>query len=189
MIIFSKQHRGFTLIEMVTSVFIILIIASLFIANYRSANKRTDLVMSAQQLVSDIHYTQNNTLGLVKYNSAVPAGGWGIHFETGTSTYKIFADLDAPGEAGYMQFSADEGLVNYGARVVDLGSNVEFLSLTTGLSETPTANVTFLPPDPQTNIYDGSGTSTVLNIVLKDKRNSSIKTIRVNFLGLAEVLD
>jgi len=189
----KEIKAGFTLAEMLVSVFIIVTIASLFIANYNSVNKRTDLIMSAQKLVADIHYAQNNTLGLVEYNGSVPNGGWGLNLEKGTSTYVIFADLNAPGELGYMEYdNNDEGQIGYGARVTDLGENVEISSLVTGVmgeTENPQVNVTFLPPDPQTNIYNGNETSTVLTIVLREKRNSTTKTIRVNFLGLAEVLD
>ena len=186
---FKNNQAGFSLAEMIVSIFIIVTIASLFIANYRSVNKRTDLIMSAQKLTADIHYAQNNTLGLVTYNGAVPAGGWGIHLEAGTSTYVIFADLDAPGTGGYLEYDNGEGEINYGARLTDLGPDVEILSLTTATAGTDSANITFLPPDPQTNIYDGSATSTVLTVVLREKQNNSIKTVRVNFLGLAEVLD
>ena len=51
------------------------------------------------------------------------------------------------------------------------------------------ADVTFLPPDPQTNFSSGSSTSTELKIILKEDQNNTIKTIDINFIGLAEVLD
>jgi hypothetical protein len=174
---------------MVTSIFIIAIIVSLFIANYNTANKRTDLIMSAQKLVADIHYAQNNTLGLVKYNDLVPAGGWGLHFDVDNDSYLMFADLNAPGETGYMSYDEGEGEINYGARLTSLSSNIEISSLEIGGAEKTSVNVTFLPPNPQTNIYDGANTSTSLIIGLHDKRSDTTKTVHVNFLGLAEVLD
>ncbi|NCN22400.1 hypothetical protein GW934_02795, partial [Candidatus Falkowbacteria bacterium] len=48
---FDKQNKiqgAFTLIEMVVSLGVIMIISVIFIANYRNANKRTDLIMTAQ---------------------------------------------------------------------------------------------------------------------------------------------
>ena len=51
------------------------------------------------------------------------------------------------------------------------------------------ANITFLPPDPRTNIFSGGATSTVLEIDLHDLKSNYIKTVRVNFLGLAEVIN
>jgi prepilin-type N-terminal cleavage/methylation domain-containing protein len=186
----AAQSAGMSLIEMVVSIAMVAIIAALFIANYRSANKRTDLVMAAQALVADLHLAQNNTLGLVTYNGTVPAGGWGVHFDTAQNSYTMFADLNAPGTSGYLDYDSGEGEVNYGARVTTLPPNIEISELQTPGPELNTqVNVSFLPPDPQTNIYNGAATSSSLLIQLKELRNDSIKTVRVNFLGLAEVID
>jgi type II secretory pathway pseudopilin PulG len=188
-----KRNRfapGLTLIEMVVSISIIVLIASLFIANYRTANKRTDIIMAAQTLVADLHLAQNNSLGLVKYDGEVPAGGWGVHFDQTRDTYTMFADLNAPGTGGYMSYDDGEGDVNYGARLTQLPAGIEITRLETpGPESNVQANVTFLPPDPSTNIYNGTATSTRLLIELTEGRNNTVKTIRVNFLGLIEVID
>ncbi len=195
---------GFTLLEMLTSLSIIIMITVIFIVNFHSTNKRTDLVMTAQKLVADIHLAQNNTLGLVKYGDTVPAGGWGINFDKSKpGQYIVFADLDQPASnepgqiwsasSGYMKYDAAiEGVISQGARVVTLPPEITISSITTGTNnpaESTLANVTFLPPDPKTNIFNGTGTSTVVTITLKEADDRSIKTIRVNFLGLVEVID
>jgi len=188
---FLKKQKGFTLIELIVSIGIITMMTVIFIANYRTSNKHTDLVMSAQTIVSDIHVAQNNALGLVKYNGGVPAGGWGINFDQTKNYYTLFADLNAPGNLGYMIYDPfSEGNITYGARQTNLSSNIAIASLKVGNNYVTNATVTFLPPDPTTNIYGNSATSTVLEIKIKDVNNAnSIKTIRVNFLGLAEVTD
>jgi hypothetical protein len=203
----NKKYRweraAFTLLEMTTSIFLIVMITATFIANYRSNNKRTDLIMTAQKLVADIHAAQNNTLGLVKYGAEVPAGGWGIHFNLDSPTrYIMFADLDRPAsnepgqvwpaDPGFMTYdSTTEGDVNKGARIVDLPRGIEIISLEVeGASlNTNLAFVTFLPPDPKTNIYNGISTSTALRVTLKQGSDQKTKTVRVNFLGLVEVID
>ncbi len=200
----ARAKAGFTLLEMITSLSLIVIITSIFIANFRSTNKRTDLTMTAQKLVADIHAAQNNTLGLVKYGDEVPAGGWGVNFNMATpNQYVVFADLDRPpsnepgqiwpADAGYMRYdSSTEGLVNQGARVVTLPSGLSISSVTTGVANTveiDQVNVTFLPPDPKTNIFNGTATSTVMTVTLKEARDGSIKTVKVNFLGLVEVIN
>ncbi len=184
--------KGFTLIEMIVSIAIITGVTTLFIANYHSANRRTDLVMTAQMVVADLHYAQSNTLSLAKYNSVVPAGGWGVSFDKNANAYTLFADLDAPGTPGYRQFDqATEGNTAYGARRVDFSSDIRIEKLTVGNNlEYNLANTTFLPPDPRTNIWLNSGaTSTSLQILLVEKETGKSKTIEVNFLGLAEVID
>lgn len=188
----SEVKAGFSLIELVVSLGIIAVITVLFMANYRTGNKRTDLVMTAQKIVADIHMAQNNALGLVKYNGLVPAGGWGIVFNK-TNQYTMFADLNQPNTGGYMDYdSATEGNINYGARVTDISPGVFISSIKINSSgpDVNTANVTFLPPDPITNIYHSGATSTVLEVTVTELGNTSNhKTIRVNFLGLVEVID
>jgi len=199
----KRGKAGFTLIEMITSISLIVIITAIFIANYRSSNKRSDLIMTAQKLVADIHAAQNNTLGLIKYGNEVPPGGWGIHFdEDDPLKYVMFADLDRPAsteppdiypaDAGFMSYaSTTEGDIDKGARVVELPQGISIVELYTGndADSSNIANVSFLPPDPKTNIFDGVSTSTFLEITLREAREDKTKTIRVNFLGLVEVID
>lgn len=186
------NKKAFTLIEMVVSIAIITIVTTLFIANYRSTNTRTDLVMTAQNLVADLHLAQNNTLGLVKYNGEVPAGGWGIAFDKAKNYYVLFADLDAPDTTGYLNMdAATEARTEYGGRLTYFSPDITITKLTTtGEVENNEVNVDFLPPDPKTNIYRvGAGaTSSALEIELTERQNNSIKTVRVNFLGLVEVI-
>ncbi len=198
-----QGRQAFTLIEMITSISLIVMITATFMANYRSNNKRTDLIMTAQSLVADIHAAQNNTLGLVKYGTAVPAGGWGVHFSMNTPRqYIIFADLDRPdsnepgqiwaADPGYMLYDpTTEGDTSKGARVITLPQGIEITSIEVfGASvDANMVNITFLPPDPKTNIYNGFSKATSVRITLRDLRSGTVKTIRVNFLGLVEVVD
>ncbi len=181
---------GLSLVEMLVSVAVVLTVASLFIANYRAANQQSDLLISAQKLVADIHLAQNNTLGLVNYDEDFPAGGWGVYFDQASDSYIVFADLDAPGEAGYREYNTGEGTVADGARLTELADNMEIYSMSdTEGHALNQASVTFLPPDPITNIYSAYGTSSSLTITFRDLRSNQDKAVRVNFLGLAEVID
>lgn len=188
---YKDKLSGLTLVEMIVSISIVALVSSLFIANYHSTNKRADLVMSAQNLVADIHGAQNNSLGLVKYNNAVPAGGWGVQFNLSSPhQYKIFADLDAPGTEGYLEYDEHtEGLISAGARQTLLSDQLIISALRVGGQAVSWANVTFLPPDPITNINSNLGSSSTLDIELTEGPSGFKKTIQVNFLGLAEVID
>jgi len=188
----SCDYPAFTMIEMIVSVSIIAIVTALFVSNYHDSNSRTDLTIAAQSLVADLHAAQNNTLGLTKYNDLLHGGGWGVHFEKDKNSYVIFAALDAPEEVGYMKYdSVIEGNTRYGARIVELAKGISLISLKTSNLENQQVNVTFLPPDPQTNIYRvlDNATSTALDIQLKNEKTGELKTVRVNFLCLVEVID
>jgi len=183
---FLKPRRlpGFSLPEVIISLSIIVMITAIFLSNYRDAEKRSDLSLSAQNLVSDIHLAQSYALGLAEYAGEVPSGGWGLHFDSATSSadrYIIFADINA------------NQRYDVGEEDPDSGGRTMYFSKTTKIkgfnSVTSPLDITFLPPDPITTIYGGSGTSTVADIILTEIVNNTEKSIQINFLGLAEVLD
>ena len=178
------KKSGFTLIELIVSTAVITMMTGIFIANYSSTNRRTDLTMTAQKLVTDIRLAQNYALGLARYGGSgstnVPAGGWGVHFDlTSNKQYIVFAD-----DNNNKVYDTGEANPSYGAQVSVLPQNVIIQSLSSGTK----ADVTFLPPDPITTITNGS-TYNQVDIVLKDTKTNTIKTVRVNFLGLSEVIN
>lgn len=190
------KKPGFTLLEMIVSLGMIMMIMLIFIVNYRSANKRTDLTMTAQTLAADIHAAQNSALGLYKYGSlGVPEGGWGININRTKNSYTVFADLDRPGTSGYMKYDPQmEGDKSRGSREIMFSSGVKIDAIrlysgSNAVSSTTEANITFLPPDPRTNIFNvvNSATSTAIEIDLRSEFDNNLKTLRVNFLGLVEV--
>lgn len=178
---------GFTLLELIVSISIMSILTALFLANYHSNNQRTDLTMAAQTLVSDVRYAQANALGLIKYDGEVPAGGWGLFFTSdgeNEDKYIIFAD-----ENDDQLYADTESLESLGGRIEELPPNIYIDKITVNSVEKAKASVTFLPPDPITRINTGYATGTVLEISLKETINNTTKTVRINFLGLAEVVD
>lgn len=186
------NYSGLTLIEMIVSLAVVMFVATIFIFNYRDNNKRTDLIMASQVMVSDIHRAQNNSLGLLQYGEEVPAGGWGVYFDLYTpDRYIVFPDLQGPGETGHREYNPNiEGDINKGARVIELAPEIRISSIFLGINNSQTkAAVTFLPPDPRTNIFSGGATSSDLYIDIKDLRSGTVKTMLVNFLGLAEIIN
>lgn len=188
----SREIPALTLIEMIVSLAVVMFVTTIFIYNYRDSNKRTDLIMTSQVMVSDVHRAQNNSLGLLNYGDDTPASGWGVYFDTYTpDRYVVFADLNTPGSSGSQLYDAQtEGDVNKGAKVVELAPEIRITGIRLGLNNPRTnAAVTFLPPDPRTNINSGGSTSTELYVDLTDLRSGTTKTMLVNFLGLAELIN
>lgn len=181
------KKSGFTLIELIVSVAVIALVTGIFLANYNSTNRRTDLTMTAQELVADIRMAQNYSLGLARYglsgSTNVPLGGWGVHFDLtnfGNNKYILFAD-----DNGNKIFESDEANATYGAKETVLPDNIIIVYLSSGNK----ADITFLPPDPITNITGSASGYEQVDIVLKDTTTNTTKTIRVNYLGLVEVID
>jgi len=181
------KKSGFTLVELIVSVAIIAMVTGIFLANYSSANRRSDLTMTAQKMVSDTRTAQNYALGLARYgfsgSSNVPTGGWGVHIDLqayGNNKYVIFADDNQNGV-----YDNGEADIRYGAQVTTLPMNIIIDSVSSGTK----ADITFLPPDPVTTITGSVSTFKQVDIALKDTKTNSIKTVRINYLGLAEVID
>ncbi len=187
-LIFMKKS-GFTLIELLVSISIISMVTGIFLANYSSANRRTDLTMTAQKMVSDIRMAQNYALGLARYglsgSTNVPPGGWGAHFSlVASDQYLLFADNN-----GNAIYNTGEDDITKGAQITKLPLNIIIDSIKLANSTDNQVDITFLPPDPITTITGATATSTQVDIVLKDIKTNTIKTVRVNFLGLVEVIN
>ncbi len=143
--------------------------------NYHGTNKRSELGMVKQKLVSDIRIAQNYSLGSKTYDGVnIPGGGWGVHFSLSDPThYIIFADKNFPD----------------GNQAYDAGEAVEVKNLPAGitinfLSPASPVDIVFFPPDPAT--YINGFNNTTARIILKENVNNSTATVFVNFFGLID---
>ena len=176
----DSSISGFTMIELIVSIFIIMLVAGIFMVNYHSTNKRLEINVVKQKLASDIRVAQNNSLAEKNFNlSSAPKGGWGVHFDlTNRNQYIIFADQDEPN----------------GNQAYDPGEAVEIKSLAQGLTinslqvnglEVNSTDIVFFPPDPVTfiNTLDDANA----RIEIKENINNSTAAVTVNFFGLIDV--
>jgi Tfp pilus assembly protein FimT len=184
----SRNNSGFTLAELIVSLFIIVAITAIFLTDYKSGNRSGDLNLSVQQLASNIRLAQNKALGSTTYNGNFPLGGWGVHVDTASkNNYIVFADSN--GNKIYNS-SPEEGSPAWGGQTVILPDKIIISSIDTNDQANPTPgslDITFLPPDPSTVLYDGIGTSSVAIITLRNTATNKTATVTVNFFGLAQV--
>lgn len=170
----KTNSKGFTLLELLVSVFIITMMSGLFLVNYESTNSRTQLINAAQQLASDIRLTQEYSLGSKEYKGAISPGGWGIRFQSDAANntyYTIFSDVDED-----MAYDAVEEY-----QKINLPNGITIGSINTG---TPT-DVIFLPPDPE--VYFNSLVSPPTNSQIQLSDGNTTKTVLINYLGLVDV--
>lgn len=169
------DNSGFSLVELLVSIFIITIMSGFFMVNYHSTNKRSEIGIVKQKVASNIRLAQNNSLGSKTYDGInTPGGGWGVHFNLADPThYIIFADKNAPN----------------GNQAYDSGEAIETKTLPAGitinsLSPANIVDIVFFPPDPVTYI-NGLNNANAL-ITLKENINNSTAQISVNFFGLID---
>ncbi|MEA2088315.1 MAG: prepilin-type N-terminal cleavage/methylation domain-containing protein [Patescibacteria group bacterium] len=85
---------GFSLIELLVSVSIIVIITSISVASFTSWKKDENLRQSALVLMSNMQKIQNMSLTGQMYNGSIPIA-YGAYFnDTNPSSYTLFADMN-----------------------------------------------------------------------------------------------
>jgi len=168
-------NSGFTLAELLVSIFIIALISGLFMVNYHNTNKRSELNVEKQKLASNIRLAQNYSLGSKTYDGVnTPKGGWGVHFDLAEPTkYVIFADQETPN--GNQIYEADEKI-----ETKNLPAGITISSL----SPANQVDIVFFPPDPVTYVNTLSTASA--QITIKENINNSTAVITVNSFGLID---
>lgn len=141
----SKSPRAQTLIEVVVALGVILWIASLLILYSRTGEARTRIIRERSRLVLDLRRAQDFALGTREFVSGEIPCGYGIHFESNSTEYIIFADRasspTSPCASANSRWNSSETV-----ETVRLERGVKVLS-------TEASDIVFNPPEPKTNFY------------------------------------
>jgi len=169
---------GFTIMEMIVSIFIIALISGIFLVNYHGASQRSGLINVVQKAISDVKLAESYCLGTKEYDGAMPAGGWGIFFSLDSpGSYVIFADKN-----NNQQYDSGEADSAKGGKTIVLPNRIILDSINLGNR----ADIIFLPPDPTIYI---NGASNSAHIKFRESIANTTKTMEVNSFGLAEAVD
>lgn len=84
---------GFTLLEVMAVVAIIVLVSTITYANYHNMNKQGDVIGMNERMVNDLRKTQNNTIQHKQWDQQVPIG-WGVKIDNTNDKYTVFADFD-----------------------------------------------------------------------------------------------
>lgn len=190
----SKKYKlnrinGFTLAELLVSIFIFAIITGMAIANFRGGRRSDNLKVEANALVSNIRRAQSMALAGELYgelpNRAVPPGGYGLYFDLCVSSpcsYKIFADFPDPNDNGKLG-SYQEG-EEIGGGTITTAKGIIITALTPAA---PSLVITFKPPKPLIFI-NGAQTPNEAIITITDNSTNEVKNIKLNRIsGLASI--
>lgn len=161
MIKISRQ-RAFSVIEMLVVVFVILLLTSLILVNYRSGQKKYNLTQSIQRLSADLRQAQNLSLAIKNEAGGTPAG-YGIHTLSATQ-YALF-------------YNINQGLRAYSAGASQI---LRTITLSSGVTISPSSqSIYFMSPDPTTYINGVNSGSQALILT----SGSFNQTITVNASG------
>lgn len=189
---FIKNKRGFTIIELLVSMSIVVVILSVVVFNYRSSGDSLATDSLAQEIAITIRQAQTYGLGVRSTSSGVFTHAYGVHFNpvSNPTTYILFADkLTANG-------SYDAGSGSCGSATTEC---VQIFNMRDGVtitgvcsnstcysSGTRSANFTFIRPstDASIRITGGGSTTNPVNggVIITSPRGSTA-TITIQNTG------
>ncbi len=164
-----QSHLGFTLIEVLIALGIMVVITTLSLVDFRTADSQSASNFGAQLLVSDLRSVALKALGGERFQGKTP-GGWGVYFEEDSNQYIIFADLDNDRNYDFKE--------KYKAVALDSGIKISWQNYSIG-------SLVFNESDAKpyaAGLPVNSGAGDVV-IVLKNSAGAEIKSIFVNPAG------
>lgn len=155
------KPKGFTLIEMLIVISIIIILTSITVPIYQGSKKQLAIQRAVNKLAQDIRRAEEMAMGVKEFKGSFPSGGYGIYFNT-PDRYTLFADS------------------NSNEQYDGAGELVEDIFFETGvqisqLSPASPLTIVFIPPDPTTRINSGVSPAAILLKI--DNSTTSVKVL------------
>lgn len=100
----SLASRGFTLIELVVTIAIMVLMLSLTITNFNGSQQARNSQLAESTLVSDLHKIQTFSLNSANSTDGLPASSWSVDLDLSAPTYYTLQVTDnsvVPGTATY----------------------------------------------------------------------------------------
>ena len=186
-------NDGYTLIEMLTVIFIISLLSGITIYNY-SAHKKDEILLTETQKIAQMFRRAQN-LALSPQQSSVVGvsrNGYGVRIAAGVNTVSLFSDEYPTGTTSY-NFIYDGGTEKIENLVLDPEVAVSILQAPVGdgvASDEIALNVLYIPPDPTITIYsdtaDTNATDALIIIRLADDP-TKMRKIKISWGGLVEM--
>lgn len=150
---YTKKHtqRGFSLVELLITIAIILIITTLVMIRYGSFNSTTLLKSQAYEVALNLREAQTYAVS-VRGDASQFRNAYGIYFERDTQTYQLFYDADGNGV-----YSNNEALGDPYA--LDERFEISGLCFESCDGTTSSMNVTFTRPDFDARIFQNVGSA------------------------------
>lgn len=186
----KKFHKelSFTLVELLVSMFIIVLIAGVVFANYRQSGQQFALQRSANKLAQDIRRAQQMAMGAKECQECgggVPPGyGVVLDKDWDTKKYRLYADTNGNNEF----FNPNDPIVE--PPYIELESGVIIKEISLPPNTYSSVSINFRPPDPimniKYNVGPGGQSKTIITLALETDPNKT-KNVEVNNAGLIEV--
>lgn len=184
-----NSEKSFTLTELLVSVFIISVMATILLANYRAGERLFALQNASHKLTQDFRRAQEMAMSARETDGVIPEGGYGLYFDIDQPHhYILFADQD--GERDY-----DDPLELVEDIEIDKKEMVEIKNLIHYQCPSATCtnlSVTFTPPDPEVTmkvIWSGGSWTSVDWSTIELTNGYKTQEIYINEYGLIHLKD
>jgi type II secretory pathway pseudopilin PulG len=156
-----KSGQGFSLIELLVIIFIIALVTSIIIVNFRSGDKRKTLRIGTEEVVSLIKDAQNRALLGEAKKETLSQGGYGVYLTLNHPYCILFQDLnqnrkyDGPKDPPFNQ--EREGLTNEYLEHLKIRKDLIIQRILKDSKVLRELEIVFVPPRP--TIYYANATN------------------------------
>lgn len=175
-------NGGFTIFETIVVVGIMVIVASLILANYPGFNERLGVRRATEEIASSVRQTQAYGLGVKEFGTGSGRfPGYGLYFDKSVpNSYVFFADIPlSPGQPGNYQYDGSSEKISEinitgGVQIADLCANQK--QATIGPCGLANLTAIYLRPQPQVTLKSGGFSYADIEIKIMGPRGTT-KTI------------
>lgn len=174
-----KANMGFTIIELIVVMFIITLLSTLVLANYRQGQWTYSLSRATQQMASDLRKAQNMAMSGVDIEGQYCGYGIEIYVNPRPYSYRFYADVvDDCSDSNHKYDGSD-----FVIETVNLPNGITIRS-----SSPSPLDIFFEPPEPTTYINQSDALG-LFGIITLEVENFDLpaKTITVNTSGLVQI--
>lgn len=165
----SMKNRGFTVLEMLVVISIIILLSSLLILYSRAGENQIILFRDQSRLIMVLNRAKS--LSIQMFNAPESPCAFGVHFSQAENAFLIFRDLAVTCQnADHVYTETGELFERY-----QLSSKIKFGGLTL-------TDIVFIPPDPKT-LIDNDPNKIDATVTLETLNGSASLRVKVNNAG------
>lgn len=184
----KREKNGFSFIESMIVVTVMLILMAGVFVNYRQGQNNMNLQRTSYKIANTLRKTET-MVGIVD-SKCCPSGvcvagykyGYGIVFDrtaANNKKYTLFADCDGNGKY-------DGSTTDHFLETVDLETNIVINQINGGGVDK--LNVVFLPPEPRASLIPDSGAPlATASVQITISGFSGVRVIRINKVGMIDL--
>lgn len=166
-----NSSAGFTLIEVLVAIAIMIVLSGILLPNYKLAGDKLALLRAAYRLAQDLRRVQEMATSARALAGTVPPG-YGVYLRTGVTSYLLYADNGSQAQVYDSNDTTIETIY------LESGTYIKEIS-------TDPMSINFKGPDPITSI--SGGISSVSITLALEKDPTRVVRVTINKAGLVYV--